>query len=849
MSDITADVAPPENIPINGDGNYDQSNFQVLRDAEHIRKRPDMYIGNTGSQGLHHLVNELVSNSIDEALAGYCKNIHVRALSDGSLSVTDDGRGIPVEEHAIEKKPVLEVVMTVVGAGAKFDKNAYRVSAGLHGMGTKTVTALSEWSEAQVQRGGRTYTQEYERGKKITEITDIGPAKGTGTRITFRPDPEIFKGLTFDYDTLQNRLRELAFLNKGIVITLVDERIGKEEKFLCQNGLLDFINFVNRDDDTIHPPILIEKMHEDVMVEVAMQYTKGDLDRYRCYANNAFNVEGGTHLSGFRSAVTRTIGNYGKKENLFKTIEPENKDYAEGLTVIISVKVPDPKFNSQEKRRLQNPEVSGIVATVVNDVLGKYMEEHPAEAKQIIRKVVTAAEAREAAAKARKAIKDRKSILSGGGLPGKLYDCTSRNRDESELFLVEGDSAGGSAESGRERRIQAVLPLRGKPLNVEKSKLENLLRNEEITNLISAIGVDIGNAEDYESVLKRLRYARIIIMTDADVDGQHIRTLLLTFFYRQMAALVVNGHIYVARPPLYKVVKGKKTRFVQTAEQMTAELMAKGLDGTKLNILPPPGAGSNLAARVLEGEVLKGLLDLLGEIEISLTLLERAGLNLTKFLTLVTSVGLPTYRVVLMGRENWFFTTEEIEAFRARESQRLGRELVVASETTLRLDGGTGAAAQANNVAETLSVQEMYEVRKLNRYLERLSRLGLGAGDLVSVVQVAGREPAPRYLLENDEKKVSLDHLRDLVHEVRKIGERGQMVTRFKGLGEMDPMELWDTTLDPTRRILMQVQLDDAIKADEMFRTLMGDEVKPRRDFIVEHAMRIKKDEVDYHGA
>ncbi len=468
----------------------------------------------------------------------------------------------------------------------------------------------------------------------------------------------------------------------------------------------------------------------------------------------------------------------------------------------------------------------------------------------IIKKVITAAEAREAAAKARKALKDRKSILSGGGLPGKLFDCSSRDRDESELFLVEGDSAGGSAESGRERRIQAVLPLRGKPLNVEKSKLENLLRNEEITNLISAIGVDIGNEEDYEAVKKRLRYARIIIMTDADVDGQHIRTLLLTFFYRQMLALVEHGHIYVARPPLYKVVKGKKTRFVQTAKQMTEELMAKGLDGTSLTLLPPPGAPAEVAPRVLEGdEGLKPLLELLEEIETSLTTLERAGLNLSKFLALISDKGLPTYRVVLMGRERWFFSTEEVETYRLAESQRLGRELVVAPETTLRLDGGTGAAAQANNGVETLSVQEMYEVRKLNRHLEKLRRYGLGAADLVPAVQIAGREPAPRFVLANDDKKLNLKHLRELVHEVRRIGERGQTITRFKGLGEMDPQELWDTTLDPSKRILMQVQLDDAIKADEMFRTLMGGDVEPRREFIVEHAMRVKKEEVDYYGA
>ncbi len=378
MSDETMAAAVVENLPVaNGDGAgevaYDQSSVEIFRDTEHIRKRPDMYIGSTDTKGLHHLVNELVGNSLDEVLAGYCKNIHVRVLADGSLAVADDGRGIPVEEHAEEKKSVLEVVMTVVGAGAKFDKNTYRVSVGLHGMGAKAVTALSEWTEAQVQRGGRTYIQEYERGKAITSVKDIGPAKGTGTRITFRPDPEVFKGLTFEYDTLQTRLRELAFLNKGLLINLTDQRIGKEEEFKFDGGLLDFIKHVNRNDDVLHSPIIIEKLHEGVMVEAALQYTKGDADRYLCYANNAFNVEGGAHLTGFRTGLTRTLGAYGNKENLFKNVTPEARDFTEGLTLILSVKVPEPKFNSQEKRKLMNPEVVGIVASVVNDALGKYM--------------------------------------------------------------------------------------------------------------------------------------------------------------------------------------------------------------------------------------------------------------------------------------------------------------------------------------------------------------------------------------------------------------------------------------------------------------------------------------------
>ncbi len=543
-----------------------------------------MYIGDTGVKGLHHLVYELVANSVDEALAGFCRHINVHINVDGSLSVADDGRGIPVDEHPKEKLPTLQVVMTMVGAGAKFGKGAYKVAAGLHGMGAKAVTALSEWTEAQVQRNGRTYMQEYERGKAVTPVRDIGASKRTGTLVKFKPDPEIFHDVAFDYDTLEDRLRELAFLNKGLTLTLHDERTGKEEVFKADGGLAEFVKYINRMEEPIHPPIHIEKTVDQVAVEIAMQYTRSEEERNRCYTNNAFNSIGGTHLSGFRTALTRTLNAYGAKEELFKNVSPIGEDFREGLTIVISVQVPEPQFDSQEKKRLNNLEVEGIVAGVVSEHLAKFMEENPKVAQTIMKKVALAAEAREAASKAKKALKDRKSILSGGGLPGKLFDCTSRIRDEGELFLVEGDSAGGSAESGRDRTYQAILPLRGKPLNVEKARLENLLNNAEITSLISAIGVDIGNTED----TAKLRYGKIIILTDADVDGQHIRTLLLTFFYRQMAKLVADGRIFVARPPLYRVKQKKEVRFVATAEVMSSELMERGLKETRLTVLPPP---------------------------------------------------------------------------------------------------------------------------------------------------------------------------------------------------------------------------------------------------------------------
>ena len=532
---------------------YEAENVDILRDAEHIRHRAGLYIGDTGSKGLHHLVYELIYNSVDEALAGYCKSIHIKIHHDNSLSVSDDGRGIPVEIHPKTQRSTLEVVLTTSGAGAKFDKRSYKTSAGLHGIGAKAVTALSEWTEAEVRRNGKVYTQEYERGKPIGDVKEIGVSKQTGTKITFRPDREIFHDATFDYDTLESRLRELAFLNKGLNIKLTDGRPGKEKEeiFFYAGGVGEFVEYLNRTEETLHKPIYIEKTVDDVHVELAMQYTTGEEERSRCYTNNTYNAMGGTHLSGFRAALTRTLNAYGSKENLFKNeLQPIGEDFREGLTAVISIQVPEPQFESQTKIRLNNPEVEGIVTSVVNEQLGKFMEENPKEAKKIMKKVALAAEAREAASKAKKDLKDRKSMVNSGGLPGKLMDCTSRDRDESELFLVEGQSAGGSAESGRDRMYQAILPLRGKVLNVEKARQEKVLGNEELCNLISAVGVDIGGTS--EEADKR-RYGKIVLLTDADVDGQHIRTLLLTFFYRQMRNLVEAGHIYVARPPLYRV--------------------------------------------------------------------------------------------------------------------------------------------------------------------------------------------------------------------------------------------------------------------------------------------------------
>ena len=816
---------------------YAPDNVQVLRDAAHIRQRPGMYIGDTSTSGLHHLVYELIYNAVDEALAGYCKNIHVRVHVDGSLSVADDGRGIPVDEHPEMKRSTLEVVLTMSGAGAKFDKRTYKTSVGLHGMGAKAVTALSEWVEAEVRRNGRVYVQEYERGKPITEVRDIGPSGNhTGTKITFKPDPDIFHKATFDYDTLEARLRELAFLNKGLAIKLTDERSGKEEAFKYDGGLAEFVQYLNRSEDVLHKPIYVDKTVDDVRVEVAIQYTTNDEERVRCYTNNAYNSVGGTHLSGFRAALTRALNSYGSKQELFKKVEPVGEDFREGLTALVSVKVLEPQFESNNKLRLNNPEVEGIVASVVNEQLGKYLEENPKDAQKIMKKVLVAAEAREAAAKAKKALKDRKSILNSGGLPGKLMDCTTRDRDESELFLVEGQSAGGSAEAGRNRHFQAILPLRGKVLNVEKARQEKVLANEEICSLISAVGIDIGNTPD----LEKLRYGKVIVLTDADVDGQHIRTLLLTFFYRQMIRLIEAGRIYVARPPLYKVTHKKSVRYVQTAEEMHRELMERGLAGSRLTVLGPPPS----AERRFEGERLAKLTQVLADLEDALTILERRGLNLPSFLAKASDGKLPQYRVLVGGREHWFHTTTEWDEFHRAEQQRLGHDLIVVDELH-------GAAARSNGNgnghSETFLVQDLHEVRAVNRGLERLREFGLGAADLVPLPRVAGREPPPRFALENGDFRRVLPDLRELVGEIRRLGEKGLSITRFKGLGEMDADELWETTLDPAKRTLLQVQLEDAFKADEMFRTLMGEKVEPRREFIQKHALEVK--DIDYHGA
>jgi DNA gyrase subunit B len=576
---------------------------------------------------------------------------------------------------------------------------------------------------------------------------------------------------------------------------------------------------------------------DPIKVEVAFQYTTGDEERVRCYANNQYNPNGGTHQTGFRKALTRTINTYAEKNGLYKDdVKPDGKDFGEGLTAVVNVTVSKPHFEAQTKIRLNNPEVDGAVSSAVGEFLAKYLEENPKDAKKIVQRVVLSAEVRAAEAKARKAMIDRKKILGGGGLPGKLMDCTTRNRDESELFLVEGDSAGGTAESGRDRNYQAILPLRGKVLNVEKARLEKLLQNKEIASLIAAIGVDIGDEVD----ISRVRYGKIVILTDADVDGQHIRTLLLTFFFRQMRKLVESGNVFVARPPLFKVTQKKEARFVQTREEMARELFARGLKDTGLVVLASGGRESPEYPKTLTGDELAKLIPLLYEIEAALVILERRGYTLEMFLPKASDAGLlPVFHVRLGAKDHFFHTQEEVDAFRVAESARLGQELAVADEALAPGETVGKLTAEADE-RYRFTVDEWHEVRALNRALGRLREAGFSRTDLVPLPRVAGREPPVRYALQHGESRKDLDHLRELVGEIRRLGEKGLTITRFKGLGEMDAEQLWETTMDPTRRTLLQVQLEDVAGANDLFTTLMGDDVEPRRDFIEKHALEVK---------
>jgi DNA gyrase subunit B len=799
---------------------YGAEDIQHLKGVEGIRTRPAMYIGDTSSPGLHHLVYEVVDNSIDEAVNGFASEIEVQINLDESISVVDNGRGIPVDAVKGDGRSALEVVLTEIHAGGKFNRESgYRVgTGGLHGVGITAVNALSSWLRAEIHRNGHVWVMDFEKGRATSPLRQLGRAENTGTRLTFLPDATIFSETKYSFDTLSRRMRELAFLTPGIKITIRDERVGHTEVFHFEDGLVEFVRYLNRTQTPITSDVFRTIGEEDnVVVETAMQYNDGYTENVLTFANNIFNPDGGTHLSGFRAALTRTMNNYAKAGNLFKDITPVGEDFREGLTAIVSVRVPDPKFTSQNKVKLTNAEVESAVQTVIGNGFNRYLEENPSIAKKLVAKAIMAAEAREAARKSRDMVR-RKGALTTGGLPEKLRDCRSRDLESTELYLVEGDSAGGSADTGRDSSIQAILPLRGKILNVEKAQLVKVLDNTEISNLFRAIGLSPAGGDEEMDISKR-RYGKIIVMTDADVDGSHIRTLLLTFLFRHMRPLVQNGHIYIAQPPLFRVIQRKQVRYVQTHQQMMAELISLGMSGSRLIVKADntPFAGENL----------RRLVEMAEKMEQPLELLERRGIDIRYLLKFNSSEKsrLPRYRVLYGDTERWYMERDEAEAF-------------VLSLQPAEVPESDSTTATPRIVNAQLI--DLHEIRTLNDVFAQLRDYGFFIADFTPA-GVRNAEPVYPFMLERDDDRVQLTSLRDLLEELRHLGEKGLTVTRFKGLGEMNSEELWDTSMDPEKRTLLQVRMEDAAAADEIFRVLMGDAVEPRREFIEKHALDVKQ--------
>ena len=801
---------------------YSGDSIQILEGVDGIRKRPAMYIGDTGLSGLHHLIYEVVDNSIDEAMAGYCKSIRVQLNLDGSVSISDDGRGIPCDVHTERGVSALQVVLTEIHAGGKFDKKSYKVSGGLHGVGITAVNALSEWLRAEVSREGKKYYFECQLGVPMGPVREVGESKTTGTKITFKPDHKIFTDVKFRVTTLENRLRDLSYLNPGIRIVLVDELSTVETEFFNEKGLEDFVGHLQGTATRLHDEVInISGTREIpldgdvgiVAVDIAMQYNTEFSESVLAFVNNINTVEGGAHVSGFRNALTRTLNNYGKKNNLFKADKTlSGEDVREGLAAVISIKHPNPEFGGQTKSRLGNVEVEGIVASLTNEKLEHFLEENPKIAKKIVEKGMLAAEAREASRKAREMARQRKGALSSDSLPGKLFDCIEKDATKCEVFLVEGQSAGGTAVEGRDRNIQAILPLRGKIINVEKARLDRVLSNEEVITMIKAIGVGVGAELD----LERRNYERIVIMTDADIDGSHIRTLLLTFFYRQMPALVMGGHIYAAQPPLYQLGKGKSSRYVHSEEEIQSEYMRLGLAGAALQYAD---------GRKTDGDELVKLVGLLTSLDDALVTVERRGFRLDDFIKLREESGrLPMFLVRSDEGEKWYHSPEALEEFVKSQAAPEG-------EPEKKPD---------------YRITELHEVATINRLVKELADKIVHA-DLVPVPLRPGEEPKPRYFyLDAKGNPEPLETIRHLVTAVRNTGKKQIEVRRFKGLGEMNAEQLWETTMDPTRRTLLKVTVEDAATADEMFRVLMGDDVEPRRAFIERHALEVRN--LDYHA-
>lgn len=784
---------------------YVASDIKVLEGLKAVRKRPSMYIGNTGMEGLHHLVYEVVDNSIDEALAGYCDRVEVKLLMDNSVVVVDNGRGIPVDMHETENVPALEVVMTILHAGGKFDNKTYKVAGGLHGVGVSVVNALSEWLEVEVYRQQKIYFQRYERGEPKTGLEVRGDTEKRGTKVHFMPDREIFETIDFDFEVVSRRMRELSFLTKGVNICVSDEKTGKKNEFMYEGGIVSFVEYLNKNREVLHgKPVYITGEKGGILMEIALQYNNSFNEILYTFANNINTKEGGSHLSGFKAALTRSINQYLSRSPLGKNFKDNlsGDDVREGLTAVVSLKLPNPQFEGQTKTKLGNSDVKGLVENLVNEGLGRFFEENPTVIKAILSKVIDAARAREAARKARDLAR-RKGILLNHSLPGKLADCQERDPTRSEIFIVEGDSAGGSAKQGRDRKNQAILPLKGKILNVEKARFDKMISSEEIHTMIAVLGTGIGD-KDYN--INELRYHKVIIMTDADVDGSHIRTLLLTFFFRQMPQLIEQGHLYVAQPPLYRVASSKGELYIKDEEGLN-EFLLKLISEKETIYLE---GGEEISGRRLE-RLLAGVVKFYE----SLNNLTRRGYS-RRFIEFLVSSGV-TNGTQFKDREftEGFFKKLEEHGFRVgdiRFDDEEGNHKFSVTET----DNG-GQTYPVN--WELLSSPELRQVFGISRQFKELSKASYGE--------------------DGDRKRIEDPQL--FLNELMETVKKGLTIQRYKGLGEMNPAQLWATTMDPERRRLLKVQVEDFIEADDIFTILMGDKVEPRREFIQNNALEIRE--------
>ena len=809
-----------DNIPTNEESSYNAEQIKVLPGLEAIRKRPDMYIGDTSTRGFHHLVFEVLDNSVDEALAGFCDKIIVTIHVDGSLTVEDNGRGIPVDKHEETGKSAAEVVMTMLHAGGKFEGKVYQVSGGLHGVGVTVVNALSEYLILEIRREGKVWYQRYERSKAVTELKETGKTDRSGTKIRFKPDDTIFEITEFNYDTLAHRIRELAFLNKGLVIQIIDERTGKDQEYFYEGGIVAFINELNKNKKPLHPePIYVSGEKDDIIVEVALQYNDSYSETIFSYANNINNIEGGTHLTGFRGALTRTVNKYAEDKGLVKNakVSLSGEDAREGLTAVISVKLPDPKFEGQTKTKLGNTEVKGIVEVLLNEKLGIFFEENPSVAKKIIEKAVDAARAREAARKARELTR-RKSALESGSLPGKLADCQERDPELCEVYLVEGESAGGSAKQARARYNQAVLPLKGKILNVEKARFDKMLSNEEIRTLITVLGTGIGS-DDFD--INKLRYHKVILMTDADVDGSHIRTLLLTFFYRHFPEIIEKGHLYVAQPPLYRVKKGRDEKYLKDDYEYEDHFLELGTGGVSLK-----ASDNGNGAKEIKGS---RLLDIIKKSISYERALNRIGKFGRDFKIVDAFASRDGFKKSHLKSENETELDTHLQGIKEWIEARYPE--VSSLDWKLLDDPEHNCSKISYNFKENgrnrstvidfdfLNSPDFEEIKRLKDSIK-------AAGD-------------PPYSVGDNGDIVNLPSLAEVTEHILTRGKKGMSIQRYKGLGEMNPEQLWETTMNPETRVLKQVMIEDAFQTDEIFTVLMGDQVEPRKLFIETNALNV----------